>query len=97
MHHNPSLVYANQYKNIILAKGNRKLITLYHSREVCKKDILSMDKDKVYGIWSIYKKISNEEFKIPRQGVYDDNFAGQKLIKDYWKEQRNIADKSSLS
>ena len=89
------LLLENNYSNILLAKGNRKQINIYKNRESCKKDILSMDKNNVYGIWSIYKKISNEDFKIPRQGVYDDKLKDQKSIKNYWKEQRKIADASS--
>ena len=91
------LLLANNYNNILLAKGNMKQIDVYKNRESCKKDILSMDKNNTYGMWSIYKKISNEDFKIPRQGVYDDNLKDQNSIKDYWKEQRKIADASSLS
>ena len=91
------LLLENNYNNILLAKGTSKQINIYKNRESCKKDILSMDKNKSYGMWSIYKKISNEDFKIPRQGVYDDNLKDQNSIKDYWKEQRKIADSSSLS
>ena len=91
------LLLANNYNNILLAKTTMKRIDLYKSRKSCKEDILSMDKNKAYGMWSIYKKISNEDFKIPRQGVYDDNLKDQTSIKDYWKEQRRVADDSSLS
>ena len=54
-----------------------------------------MDKNKSYGILSIYKKIYNEDFKIPMQGVYDDNLESKELIKDYWKEQRKIVESNS--
>ena len=45
-----------------------------------------MDKNKTYGMWSIYQKTSNEDFKIPRQGVYDDNLQDKNSIKDSWEE-----------
>ena len=91
------LLLANKYHNILLAKGTRKQITCYQSRESSKNDILSQDKTKVYGMWSIYKKISNQDFKIPRQGVYDDSLKDKSLIEDYWKEQRKNATDSSNS
>lgn len=89
------LVYANKYQNILIAKTTMKSITGYRDRKSCIKDILSMDKNKSYGILSIYKKIYNEDFKIPMQGVYDDNLESKELIKDYWKEQRKIVDSNS--
>ncbi len=89
------LLFANKYQNIILAKGTTKKIIGYSNRESCKRDILSQDKTKVYGMWSIYKKILNEDFKIPRQGVYDFHLKDRNLIEDYWKEQREIADSST--
>ena len=91
------LVFENKYRHIILAKGNSEEINIYENRESCKKDILSIDKSKAYCMWSIYKKISNEDFKIPMQGVYNDNRKDKNSIKDYWEEQRQITENGFLS
>ncbi len=98
-HFNPTffwdLIYANKYQNIFLAKCTTKDITFYRDRKSCSDDIQSMDKTKVYGIWSIYKKIYNSDFKIPMQGVYDENLKNKDLLRDYWKEQRGVTDSNS--
>tara|TARA_Y100001968_G_C19397296_1_gene739070 strand:+ start:640 stop:1431 length:792 start_codon:yes stop_codon:yes gene_type:complete len=89
------LSYVNKYDNIYIAKSTMKTLTRYMTRESCTKDILSQDKTSIYGIWSIYKKISNDKFKIPMQGVYDENLKDKNLIKDSWIKQREITDSSS--
>jgi len=81
------LVSANKYQNIMVAKTTSKNVFTYPNRKSCSDDLLSMDKTKSYAIWSIYKKIYDEDFKIPMQGVYDDNLKSKDSIKDYWKEQ----------
>ncbi len=89
------LVLANKYQKILIAKSTKEHINIFKDRQSCSDDILSMDKNKTYGIWSISKKIYNEDFKIPRQGVYDDNLKNKDAIKDYWKEQRKISELNS--
>ncbi len=89
------LAFANQYKNIVLASCTMKSINTYQDRESCAKGILSLDKNKPYSLLSIMKKISNQDFKIPRQGVYNDYLENQKQIKDHWKNQRSVTDSIS--
>ena len=92
------LIFANKYYKILIAKTKgMEEIKIFNDRQSLSNNILSMDKNKTYGIWSIYKKTSNENFKIPRQGVYDDNLQDKNSIKDYWKEQKKISYDSSLS
>ena len=83
------LVFANKYRKILIAKSNMKEIIIFNDRQSCSKNIISMDKTKTYGMWSIYQKKSNEDFKIPRQGVYDDSLKDKNSIKDYWEEAKS--------
>tara|TARA_Y100001968_G_scaffold329415_1_gene378703 strand:- start:2392 stop:3144 length:753 start_codon:yes stop_codon:yes gene_type:complete len=86
------LAHINKYKNIFIASANTKIVKSYKDRESFSRDILTFDKNDVYGIWSILKKISNEDFRIPMQGVYDNALENQKLIEDNWRKQRRITD-----
>ena len=47
----------------------------------------------VFGQFS--RKNIIEYFKIPRQGVYDDNLKNKDLIKDFGKEPSNISELNS--
>jgi len=95
----PTFLYdlslANNYHNIVVAKATMNDINCYPDRASFTKDILSIEKNKSYNILSVIKKTSDECFKIPRQGFYDDNLANKKSIVEAWKKQREIARESS--
>tara|TARA_B100000700_G_scaffold196666_1_gene216403 strand:- start:879 stop:1670 length:792 start_codon:yes stop_codon:yes gene_type:complete len=95
----PTFLYdlslANQYQPITVAKATMKDIVVFRDRNDFTKDILSMDKEKSYALLAVLKNLSSEDFKIPMQGVYDDNLATKKSIEDAWLRQRHIANESS--
>ena len=73
---------------------NQKAAQLEGSKSFTK-DILTMESNISSGIWSIQKKTdSSKEFKIPLQGVYDDNLPNTE-IKESWIKHRKITDENS--
>ena len=89
------LSYINKYENIIMAKSVGNDIKVYTNRKSFTKDILTMESNISSGIWSIQKKTdSSKEFKIPLQGVYDDNLPNTE-IKESWIKHRKITDENS--
>ena len=82
------LSLVNKYQNILIAKSTMQDISIFKDRESFTKDILSHDKEKAYTIWSIMKKVSAKDFKIPLQGVYDSKLRNRKQIEEAWKVNR---------
>ena len=74
------LSLANKYNMNLVGKATMNEIKCYADRETLTKDILTMDKTESYYILSFMKKIYDEEFKIPRQGFYDDNLTNKKSL-----------------